>query len=364
MLEIHNFRISEHFTTHTLITWEIKPTFEDVSNYLFELLRADSANGEYTLLASLSDQYIYLDEFPIGSRLATYYYKIQVRNIITGDTVMYGPIWFRQGLDDENIAIAREIIRRNDLVLKNYIGQPAFVFQKRTFGEKCTACYDPIKEVVLKSQCDICFRTGYKGGYFNPIPIWYSAQSDTEQVMLNEMGKHENADKLIWTGVFPIIHPGDIIVPAQGRDRYRVVSVQGRTALRGKNVRQMLALKALPYGDVEFKIPIPNITTFPTYILGNEYPYKRIDNYTYLSEYTTDRIFITQKYKFLVKENTIELYDTPIGIIEVFDEDNNQLTDGADYTLVGKTVTINRTCDELYNNIYTLKYFVEQRQEI
>jgi len=357
MLEVKNFHIRSVEIPQIVLEWEISPTFEHLDNYVFEVYRSGSPDNDWEKLATLVDAYYYVDPIEhMKSLLSKWFYKLVVRNIVKGDEVTIGPIWLKQPRDNDAVALLREVTRRNQMLLKNYIGQQAFILKRRTFGEHCTECWDPIKRIVTKSHCEACYRTGWKGGYFLPIPIYIGSQPESESRRISEMGIDETADNLFWTDSYPLLSPGDVLVLHETHIRYRIVNVQTKTAIQGACSRQIFSAKALPPSDIIYKVPIPSIVKYPHAIKTDFYPYSKIDNYDPEVLYDNSVRQITEWHTFEGDTNSYLLADEPAGKVIVSINGTILQEEGVDFNVNGRAVTFTKSVEELADTTVEINY--------
>jgi hypothetical protein len=90
MIEIKQISVKDCFSTNFLyISFEIKPTSEDLANYALNLYKSGNADSEYTLIYSDLKEFAYTDdEVNLHDNAHNYYYKVGVRNLVTNQEVM------------------------------------------------------------------------------------------------------------------------------------------------------------------------------------------------------------------------------------------------------------------------------------
>ena len=67
---------------------------------------------------------------------------------------------------------AMESIRRFDLTMREFAGRRVLALVQKTWGQRCTNCWDELKRRRKKSECLTCFDSGIAGGYFSPMETW------------------------------------------------------------------------------------------------------------------------------------------------------------------------------------------------
>lgn len=235
--------------------WEIE-SFERaqdiITAYEFSIYRSESPEGPWDKLAGpFQDRYQFRDFSPnLLHKWRQLYYKLEVRHIPTDETVKAGV----STLEAEPDLIALEIQRQEDVLFRNFVGRPCWVFPVRTFGEKCT-CFDRTLSRQTRSNCITCFDTGFIGGYLTPIEAWVQLDPDSGSpsptAIIGETQPKNTSARLI---PYPPVKPKDLIVEAENK-RWKVVTQSGTERLRAV-VHQELSLHFIVKGDVEFKVPV------------------------------------------------------------------------------------------------------------
>ena len=115
------------------------------------------------------------------------------------------------------------MVRRKKLGL-NKLGKDFVVLKRKTYGNRCTSCWDPSLYRRNKENCSNCYDTGWDGGYFDPIKIKGSVAPVTEQTRLTPYGEWNPAQSIFATVNYPVLQNKDIIVDSINR-RFRVDQV-------------------------------------------------------------------------------------------------------------------------------------------
>ncbi len=237
------------------IFWEIESftrAQDVITAYEFIISRAESPEGPWDPLAGpFKDRYHFRDFSPnLLHKWRQLYYRLEIHHIPTDITVTAGVCT----LEAEPDLIALEIQRQEDLLFREFVGRPCWLFPVRTFGEKCT-CFDRTLNRQTKSNCVTCFDTGFIGGYMTPIEMWMQIDPDSgspsQTAIAGEVQPKNTSSRLT---SYPPVKPKDLIVEAENK-RWKVVTQSGTERLRAI-VHQELALHLVVRGDVEFKLPV------------------------------------------------------------------------------------------------------------
>ncbi len=146
------------------ISWVIAPTTHPLSDFQIEVQKAISPSETFqTIGTASSDVTTYEDsDVYIWDRSKKYYYRLQVTELSTSDVSTTEPA-FATYVASPMVA---EIVRRERLLLRDYIKNPVKFFIRKTQGQYCTVCYDPIKrrKVCSSAQSDrnnFCVDSNY-----------------------------------------------------------------------------------------------------------------------------------------------------------------------------------------------------------
>lgn len=252
MLELNSLTVDCWNLDYLVVSWSIKPTVENVGDYTFSVYRSNSPDGPFKQIAGpLVNVFVYKDpSVNLKSRWRKYYYKVKVD---PENDPLYSP-WIGPGFKrDQPDVIAREIVRRNELLLRQFVGIDAQVYIRKTWGQRCCECWDPIKQRKLQSNCLVCYNTGFVDGFFAPIPIKINFSPSPEMIRQANFEQQPDATDA-WMSNFPQISPGDVIIE-DGCVRWRVAQASFTQKKRVK-VHQVLQLVGINRNDIEFKLPL------------------------------------------------------------------------------------------------------------
>jgi len=258
MIEISRINVVNNLSLDYLLIQIIcKPTSEDLTDYVFDIYRNTSLDGEYELIASDIDSFQYADrDVNLYKQSIKYYYKVKVKNIKTLEEEFSTEIGELSNHIPDNIA--NSVAIQYDIYLDRVVSNPkVYLLSRKRFGQKCAFCYDEIRMQAKNDNCPHCYTTGYMGGYHKPIkiPICYMSNKEGLQQLLDISNVGEVSNPIqAWVKNYPIVQPGDIIVDDYNR-RFEVINWQPTT----KNnfiLRQVLTLQKLPHSNIIYKFPI------------------------------------------------------------------------------------------------------------
>ncbi len=232
-----------------IVHWMFAPTNEDLADLVVEVYRSYSPNADFVKIASVHHPVTYYRDTEVN---ATNFWReayYQVKAVLHGSTYE-SPV---QGMNAAFAAIAKEMIRRTDILLRFY-GVPAMVYLRR-YGKRCPDCWDNVLQKVTTSKCLTCFATGYEGGYYPPIltliNIVPERKADQPDVVLRQ--QTQPSFKM---GNFPILRPADIIYEVNQGSRWRVGDIMPSEIERVITVQEFVGSR-LVASDISHKLPIP-----------------------------------------------------------------------------------------------------------
>ena len=238
------------------ISFKIEDTFENLSNYRFDLYSSCGVTDKFELI------YSNIQNFECNDYTANllndeimHYYKIKATNIITDESIFSEIIPAYKANDDNYSYFLSEIY--NTYLTDVIANEEVALFKRKRTGELCE-CYDDVRgSSRLGDKCTSCFGTGYKEGFYPPIMIkvcFLNAESAQEGMDIKGTFK-ENSPLSFWTGNYPLIEEGDIIGNISSADKYTVTSWQP-SYKNGFLIRQTVQTSRLPGSSIFSKIKL------------------------------------------------------------------------------------------------------------
>lgn len=168
---------------------------------------------------------------------------------------LVGPVHIMYSTEDY---IHRSIVFNERFYLRKILkAQPMAILKKRTFGRKCKKCYDYFNRKALISNCNICYGTGFRGGFFYPVVTRVQMNSPTFAERFDQQGP-VNIDNVVqgWLTNYPVIHPNDILIDREG-NRYIIIQVYPSRFQNRFITRQIVNMQRVPYKDLIFSYELP-----------------------------------------------------------------------------------------------------------
>jgi len=252
----------DHFERNVLhIQWEVSMDNEDVGEYSYGVYRSESQANGFELVSGLAeDARKFIDgsvnTFKIGR---TYFYKIIATRIDnTTLKVESDPGWV--GSDPDCIAL--DIVRRERLLLRQYLKVKCYVLTARTTGARCPNCWNPVRKRISRSNCTVCQGTGFAKGFYTMEPTYFKFNPSPKMLRASGMGPLEKGETNAWTSNFPILKSNDYIIEVGNGNIWRVKSMVTSEKSR-YIIRQMVAVKAEEKGSELYDIKLPSVWIEP-----------------------------------------------------------------------------------------------------
>lgn len=244
------------YPSHMQIQW----TVEDKASSLgtIEVLRSQSESGPFNVIASLeASDYNYSDQEPNLMGLNRNYWYIIKANSLYSDTefVLSSPKTCEYELKGHRAKVARKARRDLKIQLERLNGVPIIILKRRTFGPRCTECFNPMTNDVLYSHCNTCYGTTYVDGYHDPIYTFGKIDPVAVQETIGTSGPNQSAMTGLTIVDYPVVELNDIVVEVKTNRRFKVLrKIQSESSR--VLVHQDLQISELSRSGIEYDIPV------------------------------------------------------------------------------------------------------------
>lgn len=239
------------FYKQIVVEYSIPPHW---GNCLFNIYRSESDVGPWTKInpTPVSGNYFKDTTTMDFSKFMQGWYIVEVQ-LPDGQLIQGLPVtWQNKRLNWVELR-AKEIERRETLLLEKFVGVKTMVFRRRNFGQRCSECWDPQTEKLIKDHCKTCLGTSFTGGYFPGYPTLFQYDQNPNDLKLGDQGVIEANQITAWTISTPLVEVRDVILRIPDLRVYRVEHTQS-TELQTVGVRQTVVLSELGPGNVEFEL--------------------------------------------------------------------------------------------------------------
>jgi hypothetical protein len=260
MLYIKAPTVITNLPTGYIVQWSLEKTAENLDNYVFTILTSTDPSTGFAVDGSVQNQLYYLHNVRNYDLSRIYYYQIQVQNTSTGE-IATTPTFY---LEAAPSGVALSMIDKERRFLSTIIAHPGFYLIRKKTGRTCPRCFDQLKRRDGDPLCPVCYGTGYLGGYYTPVKIYFQfvEPSRISQPGMTVFGQLEANQVIVWMSNFPIATANDALVDAITGIAYLVSAVRG-TTFGGALIRQILTLQQIepPAGIYNFPLPIISTST-------------------------------------------------------------------------------------------------------
>ena len=177
------------------------------------------------------------------------YYRVACRNKKTQEQVMSKEVTWDGDLD----LVGLYVVDEHNFLMKDVVGVPSLVYQRRRGGLQCRTCFDPIQKKRLSSSCRVCYGTNWVGGFFNPIDVYIDYNPNPKNSVVEQFGETNMNETNALLSNYPVLSPGDVIKELADGRMWRVVSV-APTEKRRCLMLQMARLSEIKAGDIEYTL--------------------------------------------------------------------------------------------------------------
>lgn len=178
-----------------------------------------------------------------------YYYQIKSND----STAFTDIVEVKQAIRYPVLGVLKEIVRRNNLMLREISGETVTFYIKKGAGERCTACYNELLKDTdtTKPLCPECYNTSYLGG-FEKVTGLIRIKNNADSVKQTEWGIRIEASKQGWLSDYPIVQNGDWVRTPAG-EIYQLDSVKHKR-VKGFLTFQSAELILLETGHLFYNI--------------------------------------------------------------------------------------------------------------
>lgn len=242
-----------------LVEWELSDTQENLSAITFTVERSEDSSFDDFVVLTSGQIYSLPHEFvdstaPFEGIERKLYYRVKAIRVTPAETVTSQiSTWF--GNPD---LIAQEIIDRHSRLLERVSGVPFVYFRQRTFGPRCSRCWDPVSK-RSKRSCGECFGNGFAHPFHDPIAIYLDKSPTKEMIQLTDLGQIPDNQVGAWTTMYPMFSTGDVLLEPQTGRRYKVSKRDVVAEKRGVPIQQMVFLEELMHSQKLQSLQVSNL---------------------------------------------------------------------------------------------------------
>lgn len=243
------------------LQWEVPAEWIDPKFTIYKSESSQSGYKKVNTLPVTGNAWVDRETYQDSTHRVDFY--IVEATLSTGEVFRSAPAYVKTRRNSHVKVYANEISRREALMLRKFLGVPAILFKRRTYGKRCPDCWSEEYASVIRDNCERCVGTGYDGGYFPGIVTYFQFEPSQKHLQFTYSGKTESNHTSCWTTSLPKLDPYDVIVRLHDYKVFNLDSVR-QTELQGETLRQMAAAVELSHKAPEHKlIDIHNLMAPP-----------------------------------------------------------------------------------------------------
>lgn len=247
-------------SNQVIVEWRMDRCFPLVDSAPVFYVEVARAGGEWTRLNPTEpvDNCWYVDETKYRcSKDSDIFYRVVASDgaqEYTSHPESVLGVWNRH-----DMLIARDVVRKEYLLLQRYSGTRGLLLKRRNHGVPCSnpSCLDLDLEIPTSTSCPECFGTGFKNGYYNAlvyyIDIGAFVRGKDVQLPVGTVDPRQQLGRAV---AYPRVDEYDIWVDADKNKRYVIREIEVLVALKNKPLVYKLKLHELPATSVEFEVPL------------------------------------------------------------------------------------------------------------
>ena len=241
-----------------IVSWEL--VGKGIQRTKLQVLRSESRFGPFE---PVCDQFgaektgTFTDTTPRFDIRRRWYYKIRVFR--AGTNVGEYPLGVEAASNERrDDPLARSMAHDNELRYRIH-GDPVIYFPIRSYGMRCSKCWDSITEDRVMSNCEACYDTTFSGGFLTPVKIWMMVENRQTFAAAKAIpGPATSAT--VATARFPWfvdLKPNDVIVE-EDNTRWRICEPIQVVRKRKCAIYHFAGLARIPNGSIEYRLQVPD----------------------------------------------------------------------------------------------------------
>ncbi len=235
------------------VRWSLQPTAYPLDDIVFEIFRSNGPKGPWDLIgAAEQGRFEFTDYNAIGDPISrNYYYVVRAASISGKGFADSEPQILQHDADN----IAFELVRKKNLYLTTKGGISVAVLIKKSWGAKCSRCWNYERQSADDADCPECYATGFSGGFLNPVFI--PALFNPPKNVVVEAGlKYEPYNVYAEMSNHPVLDSGDVIVDRKQNIRYTIEQIN-TTTRRMHTISQIALLNRVDENSIVYTIGVP-----------------------------------------------------------------------------------------------------------
>lgn len=250
-----------------LVEWALADDFLESGPYEFILERGYGVSyddADWIQLCRTVDQPWAYDIDPFFPQKGLImFYRVRMStgdgNAYTSQPASLGTYW-----DRYDYSVARDIIRKETMLLRKRAGTPGWLLKRRVFGDPCDGCVDPVTNQVLRPDCPDCYGTGIEGGYYDAWEYWVTLDPARRLIKLDDnQGMNTQVVETARCLSYPRPAHNDVWVHGHTGQRYAITGdITAIARHRGIDLVLSIRMEERARSEPIYGFPVPCQTTY------------------------------------------------------------------------------------------------------
>lgn len=250
--------LPNYYAGHTY-TWDVAKEFSDPGPWSFVIQENETGKEEETDSwvtlndTPLVDVFSFSDTFKVlhSKDFLTIYRVVMTTPNGTYYSRAVGPY---NELPRKDFLIAREIMRKELLDMREYGGVPVGIWKVATKGDPCTDCVHPTTGVVLDPDCPICGGTGTKEGWHGPYDGFAKFSPRSSNKTIDELTMSDPQIFQVRMLAYPFLIRNDLLVDLTSDRRYSIEKVESAFEMRRIPIIYNLTVSEITPSDGRYRL--------------------------------------------------------------------------------------------------------------
>jgi len=249
--------LPNYYAGHTY-TWDVEKEFTDPGPWTFivqenETGKEDADDEWVDLSEPLTNLFSFTDTFKV---LHTKDFLHIYRVVMTTPKGTYystavGPY---NELPRKDFLIAREIMRKELLDMREWGGVPIGIWKMNVTGERCTECTHPTTGQVIDPDCPWCSGTGTKEGWHGPYQGFAKFTPRQSNKTIDELTMTDPQIFQVRTLAYPFLIRNDLLVDMTSDRRYSIEKVESAAEVRRIPIIYNLTVSEIVLSDSRYRL--------------------------------------------------------------------------------------------------------------
>jgi hypothetical protein len=249
--------LPNYYAGHTY-TWDVAKSFSDPGPWTFIVQEnatgeEESEDGWTDLSEPLTNLFSFQDTFKVlhSKDFLTVYRVVMTTPGGVYKSPSVGP--YNQ-LPRTDFLLARDIMRRELLDMREYGGVPVNIWKKDVISDPCEECVDLVTGQVIDPDCPVCGGTGTKEGWNGPYDGFGKFSPRKSNKSINELTMEDVQLFSVRILAYPFLIRNDLLVDMTSDRRYSIEKVESAFEMRRIPIIYDLTVAELVPSDSRYRL--------------------------------------------------------------------------------------------------------------